>query len=108
MLVRLCSDLVQVCSSAICIQIDLDPRRDPVDRSRSPENRRVSDAILTRLVRRDRNYHFVGSKDRDVVFTVSAADMEEAWAKFQDSKASAVEILFVIKTETEIYLAQGK
>jgi site-specific DNA-methyltransferase (adenine-specific) len=107
-LVRLCSDLVHVCFSAICIQIDLDPRRDPVDRSRSTRNPRVSDSIPTRLVRRDRNYHFVGSRNRDVVFTVSAADMDEAWARFQDSDASNVEVLFIIKTETEIYLVQGK
>ena len=32
--------------------------------------------------------------------------MEEAVAKFQGSAQSAMEILFVIKTETEIYLAQ--
>jgi site-specific DNA-methyltransferase (adenine-specific) len=105
-LIRLCSDLVQVCFSAICIQIDLDPSRRSMDRSRSPENRQVSSPIPTRLVRRDRNYHFVGSRNREVVFAVSATDMDEAWSRFHNSDASEAEILFVIKTETEIYLAQ--
>jgi site-specific DNA-methyltransferase (adenine-specific) len=107
-LLRLCSDLVQVQISVICIQIVLDPRCDPMDRSRSSETREVSSPIPTRLVRRDRNYHFVGSRNREVVFAVSASDMDEAWSRFQDSKAAQLEILFVIKTETEIYLAQGK
>src|ERR1700687_1719850 len=80
-LIRLCSDLVHVCFSAICVQIDLDPQRDPMDRSTWPENPQVNAVIPTRLVRRDRNYHFVGSQRRDVVFTVSAADMDEAWAR---------------------------
>ena len=79
-----------------------------MDRSRSRENAQVSSVIPTRLVRRDRNYHFVGSHDHEVVFAVSAADMNEAWSRFQESDASEAGILFVIKTETEIYLAQGK
>jgi site-specific DNA-methyltransferase (adenine-specific) len=106
-LVRLCSDLIHVCFSAICIQFDLDPRRDPVDRSRSPENLRVSDAIPTRLVRRECSYYFVGTSRREVVYSVSAETMEEALQKFHSSAHAATEIMFVIKTETEIYLAQG-
>jgi hypothetical protein len=107
-LIRLCSDLVQVQISVACMQIFVDLSSRSMDRSRSPENRQVSSAIPTRLVRRDRNYHFVGSRDRDVVFAVSAADMDGAWSRFQESGASEADILFVIKTETEIYLAQGK
>jgi len=34
--------------------------------------------------------------------------MEEALQKFHSSAQAATEIMFVIKTETEIYLAQGK
>ena len=107
-LVRLCSDLVQVRFSAICIQIDLDPRRDPMDRSTWPENPQVNAVIPTRLVRRERSYYFVGTSRREVVYSVSADTMEEAIQKFRSSAQSATEILFVIKTETEIYLAQRK
>ena len=103
-LVRLCSDLVQVCFSAICIQIDLDPRRDPMDRSRWPENPRVNEAIPTRLVRRERSFYFVGTSRREVIYSVSAETMEEALQKFRSSAHAATEIVFVIKTETEIYL----
>src|SRR5229473_2704306 len=98
-LVRLCSDLVQVSFSAICVQIDLDPRRDPMDRSRSTENRQVSSAIPTRLVRRERSYYFVGTFRREVVYSVSAESMEEALQKFHSSAQAATEIMFVIKTE---------
>jgi hypothetical protein len=45
---------------------------------------------------------------REVIYSVSAENMEEALQKFQSSPHSAIEILFVIKTETEIYLHQGK
>jgi len=103
-LVRVCSDLVQVRIFAACLHFDLDPDRDPVDRSRSP----VPDAPPTRLVRRDRNFHFVGASQRDVVFSVTADDLSDAWTRFHSSATSKTEILFVIKTETEIYLAQGK
>jgi hypothetical protein len=32
--------------------------------------------------------------------------MEEAWQRFHSSSRSTAAIMFVIKTETEIYLAQ--
>jgi hypothetical protein len=64
----------------------------------------VNDAPPTRLVRRDRNFHFVGANPRDVIFTVAADDMAEAWTRFRNSDATATKVLFVIKTETEIYL----
>ena len=58
-----------------------------------------------KLVRRDRNFYFVGAHRREVIYSVTAETMEEALQKFQSSPHSAIEILFVIKTETEIYLA---
>jgi site-specific DNA-methyltransferase (adenine-specific) len=103
---RICSDLVQVEISASCLQISVDLRSRSMDRSRSTGNLHVTDAPPTRLVRRDRNFHFVGANPRDVVFTVAADDMAEAWTRFRSSAASATQVLFVIKTETEIYLTQ--
>ncbi len=59
-----------------------------------------------RLVRRERSYYFVGAIRREVIYSVPAATLEEAWQRFRSSAQAGVEILFVIKTETEIYLAQ--
>jgi site-specific DNA-methyltransferase (adenine-specific) len=103
---RICSELVQVEISISCVQISVDLVSRSMDRSRSTQNPNVSDAPPTRLVRRDRKFHFVGANSRDVVFTVAADDMAEAWTRFRNSAASGTQILFVIKTETEIYLAQ--
>ena len=61
-----------------------------------------------KLVRRERNYYFISLYRRDVIYSVSASTLEEAWQKFRSSPHSQIEILFVIKTETEIYLAEGK
>jgi hypothetical protein len=79
-----------------------------MDRSTWPENPQVNAVIPTRLVRRDRSYYFVGTSRREVVYSVSAETMEEALQKFHSSAQAVTEIMFIIKTETEIYLAQGK
>ncbi len=65
----------------------------------------MNSSLSGKLVRRDRNFYFVGTHRREVIYSVSAENMEEALQKFQSSPHSAIEILFVIKTETEIYLA---
>ena len=65
-------------------------------------------AASGKLVRRERSYYFVGMNLREVIYSVSAATWEEAWQKFLSSSQAGSEVLFVIKTETEIYLAQGK
>ena len=61
-----------------------------------------------RLVRQERNYYFVGMYRREVIYSVRAATIEEAWQKFHDSQEGRSEVIFVIKTETEVYLAPGK
>jgi hypothetical protein len=58
-----------------------------------------------KLVHRDRSFYFVGTNRREVIYSGTAENMEEALQKFQSSPHSAIEILLVIKTETEIYLA---
>jgi hypothetical protein len=64
-------------------------------------------SVSGKLVRRERSYYFVGATRREVVFSVRADTLEEAWLKFGSSPEAESEILFVIKTETEIYLAKG-
>jgi len=109
-LTRLCSDLVQAQISLACFHFSVDPLRDPMDRSNGRLDDRsiatkMSAAPTTKLVRRERHYYFVGSSRREVIYSAPADSLEDAWAKFTSSSHSATEILFIIKTETEIYLA---
>jgi site-specific DNA-methyltransferase (adenine-specific) len=101
---RICSELVQVDISVSCLQFSLDLFPDPMDRS---NNTNMSGPISAKLVRRERNYYFIGSSRREVIYSASAESLEEAWRKFTSSSQRAIEVLFIIKTETEIYLRDG-
>jgi hypothetical protein len=57
------------------------------------------------LVRQERRFYFIGRNKREVIFTVLATSLEEARQKFRASGNSDSDALFIIKTETEIYLA---
>ncbi len=104
-LTRLCSDLVQVQISLACIHFSVDPSRDPVDRSNGRSiASKMSPAPTTKLVRRERHYYFVGSSRREVIYSAPADSLEDAWEKFTSSAHSSAQIIFIIKTETEIYL----
>ena len=97
-------------------QNDLDPQSHSVDRSISTKRRSrdrldaqpnsMPGEIPNRLVHQELNFFFVGSDKREVVFSTAANSMEDAWQRFHSSKNSTTSIMFVIKTETEIYLAQ--
>jgi hypothetical protein len=76
-----------------------------VDRS-IEEAASVQFALTSKLVHRERKYFFVGAHQREVVYSVVAESLEEAWDSFRSSPHRSHEILSVIKTETEIYLAQ--
>ena len=52
------------------------------------------------------SFHFVGELPRQIVFKTLAPNLEEAWRQFRSSPMAETRVLFVIKTETEIYLAQ--
>ena len=105
-LARVTDELVFVSMSASCLEIDLDLGERSMDRSVCTGTQPMNALNSGKLVRRERSFYFVGSYRREVVYSVAAENMEEALAKFQGSAQSALEILFVIKTETEIYLAQ--
>ena len=112
---RICSDLVQVelsvsCMqiSVSCMQISIDLFSGSMDRSLRTPTRPMDSSHVGKLVRRDRSFYFVGMHRREVIYSVSAENMEEALQKFQSSPHSTVEMLFVIKTETEIYLHRGE
>src|SRR5258708_10374390 len=57
------------------------------------------------LVQQERRFYFIGRSDRRVIFSVLAASLDEARKKFRASGRSDSDALFIIKTETEIYLA---
>lgn len=59
-----------------------------------------------RLVHRERKFFFVGELRREVIYTVVAEDLSTAWQNFRASRFSQIPIFSVIKTESEIYLAQ--
>jgi site-specific DNA-methyltransferase (adenine-specific) len=103
-LIRLCSDLVQVCFSAICIQIDLDPSQRSMDRSISALNRAAAMSAQFKLVHKELRFYIVGQTKREVIFSVLAESLDDAYQKFRASGRSASDALFIIKTETEIYV----
>ncbi len=105
-LARVCGELVHVRAIVTSLENDLDLYRGPVDRSGFTGTRVMGTPASGKLVRRERNYYFIGLYRRDVIYSVSASTLEEAWQKFRSSAQAGTEILFVIKTETEIYLAQ--
>ncbi len=106
-LTRIVAELVFARVFVAVVQNDLDLGGAAVDRSVGRENRPMEPPESTTLVRRERSYYFVGRNPREVVYSVTAANLEEAWQKFRSSPQAATGVLFVIKTETEIYLAQG-
>jgi hypothetical protein len=109
---RLCSNLVQLEISASCVQFSVDLCRDPMDRSCSGRSsgRLASASERSRmpaqlqLVQQERRFYFVGRTKREILFTVLADSLDEARQKFRNAGNSDSDALFIIKTETEIYL----
>jgi len=104
-LVRVVKELICVVVTAASFQFSLDLRAVFVDRSME-ETVPVPMTLTSTPVHRERKYFFVGAHRREVVHSVVAESLEEAWKHFQSSPYHAEQILSVIKTETEIYLAQ--
>jgi hypothetical protein len=57
------------------------------------------------LVQQERRFYFIGRTDRRVIFSVLADSLDDARQKFRASGHPDSDALFIIKTETEIYLA---
>ncbi len=102
---RICADLFFVAVHVTSHQSSLDLRAVFVDRSNG-EALPVQVTHTSKLVHRERKYFFVGATQREVVYSVVADSLDEAWKNFRSSPHQTHEILSVIKTETEIYLAQ--
>jgi site-specific DNA-methyltransferase (adenine-specific) len=102
---RITDELIFVSMAAIDFEIDLDPNPRSMDRSIGSGTRAMDALNAGKLVRRERSFYFIGTFRREVVYSVVADDMEEAVRKFSASTQSGLEILLVVKTETEIYVA---
>jgi hypothetical protein len=57
------------------------------------------------LVQQERRFYFIGRLKREVIFTVLADSLDEARQKFRASGRPDSDALFIIATETCIYLA---
>jgi site-specific DNA-methyltransferase (adenine-specific) len=102
---RLCSEMVQIELTVSCAHFSLDLPSDRMDRSKCAPNRAAAMSLHTKLVQQERRFYFIGRTDRRVIFSVLAESLEDAWAQFRASGRSDSDALFIIKTETEIYLA---
>src|SRR3989441_4091720 len=102
---RVAGELICVIAIVKSFQSSLDLRAVFVDRS-IEETVSVQLTLTSKLVHRERKYFFVGAYRREVVYSVVADSLEEAWKSFRSSPLQSEQILSVVKTETEIYLAQ--
>lgn len=57
------------------------------------------------LIQQERRFYFIGRTKREVIFSVLADSLEEARQKFRASGHPDSDALFIIATETTIYLA---
>jgi hypothetical protein len=128
---RLCSNLVQIDLSVGCVQFSVDPPLDSVDRSKCAQTSAVilseaknpgfarmngSHSVCDvgnfhrmspplQLVQQERRFYFIGRHDRRIIFSVLADSLDDARQKFRASGHPDSDALFIIKTETQIYLA---
>lgn len=102
---RLCSDLVQVKISVACLQFDLDLSPRSVDRSDRASRRATAMSPQFKLVQQELRFYFVGQTRREIIFSVIADSLDDAWQKFLSSGRPSSDALFIIKSKTEIYLA---
>jgi site-specific DNA-methyltransferase (adenine-specific) len=117
---RIGTVLVSVVFSALALHFDVDPIARSVDRSAQDvksgkstksEKRFKSRATgppmspNSKLVHRERKFYFVGLLEREIVFSVCADSLDDAWQFFLASSSREIPIISIVKTETEIYLA---
>jgi site-specific DNA-methyltransferase (adenine-specific) len=106
---RLSSELVQVALSLTTIHFSLDPVCDPVDRSKCalfhPEIRAAQMSASLQLVQQECRFHFIGRQNRTVIFSVLAPTLDDALQQFRSQGHSDSDALFIVKTETQIFLA---
>jgi site-specific DNA-methyltransferase (adenine-specific) len=101
---RICSDLVQVKLSVGSCEFSVDRAADPVDRSNCV-NPLAEMTSQLQLVQQERRFYFIGRAQHEIIFSVAAESLEEAREKFRTAGHADSDAIFIIKAETEIYLA---
>jgi hypothetical protein len=79
------------------------PKRAPF--SRKPSAQPQSMSANLQLIQQECRFHFIGRQNRTVIFSVQAASLDDALQQFRNSGHSPADALFIIKTETQIFLA---
>lgn len=122
---RLSSELVRVTLSLTALHFSLDLFADPMDRSCSGRTSLCSGRTLDRpperttgalnrfshvpsqlqLVQTECRFHFIGRYNRAVIFSTLAPTLDDAIQQFHSCGHSTSDALFIIKTETQIFLA---
>ena len=102
---RICAVLFRVNLAANHFEGRLDLHALFMDRSLQQANLENM-APSSKLVHRERKYFFIGLQEREVIYSVVATSLEEAWRCFESNGQTKEEIISIIKTETEIYLSQ--
>ncbi len=115
---RLTQNIIRVELSLTTLQFSLDLFLNLIDRSysgrpsgRSPSsstNQHAQSQSMSanlQLVQQECRFHFIGRHNRTVIFSVQATSLDDALQQFRNSGHSPADALFIIKTETEIYLA---
>ena len=95
---RICSNLVHAQISIATLTISLDPQPRSEDRSKCVHS-------SLQLIQQECRFYFIGRIKREVIFSALAATIEDACQKFRAAGHPDSAALFIIKTETEIYLA---
>src|SRR5579863_6095041 len=103
---RITSELVNIALSLTTIQFSLDLVSDLMDRSDRAlgATRPQPMSLDLKLVQQECRFYFIGRHDRTVIFSVQAGTLDDAIQQFRASGHSASDALFIIKTQTEIYL----
>lgn len=104
-LARMCRELFAVRVAVWFVETSLDLLAGFVDRSGNVGSN-PEPAPHSRLAFRESRFFFVGSYRREVIYSVVALNLDEAWRCFRSSPYSAEQVISIIKTETEIYLAE--
>jgi site-specific DNA-methyltransferase (adenine-specific) len=107
---RLTSEIVRVALFLTTIQFSLDLIADSVDRSDRAHSTQThtqpsSMSLELKLVQQECRFHFIGRDNRAVIFSTQAPTVDEAIQEFRSQGHHDSDALFIIKTETQIFLA---
>ncbi len=107
---RISHELVRVALSLSTVNFSLDLVSDSVDRSdragvAPPQTCSRSMSLDLQLVQQECRFHFIGRHNRAVIFSTLAATLDDAIQQFHSRGHSTSDALFIIKTETQIFLA---